>query len=255
MIVPKLRAPVVFVHGLLGFNRLRLCGVTVAEYFPGIPDHIQAAGNHVRVADLSPTKGVVERAHELKEFLDRELPGEAVHILAHSMGGLDSRYMISRLGMANRVLSLTTIGTPHRGSALADWGLRRFERLLKPVFSCFGIPRQAFYDLTTTRCRQFNEEVPAMPGVRYYSVAGNHLGDWFKGRWLLLYKLVKRLEGPNDGIVSLTSAKYGESFEVWEGDHLSLVNWPDPVAQARGAWQDRKPQYAHLLGRLADEGL
>src|SRR5262249_5187529 len=43
------------------------------------------------------------------------LAARAVHVFAHSMGGLDARYMISRLGMAKRVLSLTTIATPHRG--------------------------------------------------------------------------------------------------------------------------------------------
>lgn len=36
--------------------------------------------------------------------------------------GLDSRYMISQLKPPNvKVLSLTTIATPHRGSAFADY--------------------------------------------------------------------------------------------------------------------------------------
>ena len=52
--------------------------------------------------------------------------------------------MISRLGMAPRVLSLTTLGTPHRGSAFADWGVRRFARLVCPVFEFFGVLYQAF---------------------------------------------------------------------------------------------------------------
>jgi len=40
------------------------------------------------------------------------------------MGGLDSRHAISlRLGLAERVLTLTTLGTPHRGTAFADWGV------------------------------------------------------------------------------------------------------------------------------------
>lgn len=43
-----------------------------------------------------------------------------MNIIAHSKGGLDSRYLISGLHMAPYVASLTTICTPHRGSMLAD---------------------------------------------------------------------------------------------------------------------------------------
>ena len=48
---------------------------------------------------------------------------DRVVIIAHSMGGLDARYMISRLGMDDRVTALVTITTPHRGSPYADWCL------------------------------------------------------------------------------------------------------------------------------------
>ena len=72
---------------------------------------------------LSPTGGVADRAQQLKDFIDRVSPAEPVHLFAHSMGGLDARYMISCLGMAQRVLTLTTLGTPHRGTAFADWGI------------------------------------------------------------------------------------------------------------------------------------
>lgn len=50
----------------------------------------------------------------------RENGEEKVNIIAHSKGGLDSRYLISGLHMAPYVASLTTICTPHRGSMLAD---------------------------------------------------------------------------------------------------------------------------------------
>ena len=45
-------------------------------------------------------------AAELKRLLERESPHDPVHLLAHSMGGLDARYMISRLGMAAHVGSV-----------------------------------------------------------------------------------------------------------------------------------------------------
>jgi triacylglycerol lipase len=251
---PKLRAPIVLVHGLLGFDRVKVGGYTLACYFPGIADFLTAAGNRVLEPRLSPTGGVAARAAQLKAFLDRHAPGERVHLVAHSMGGLDSRYLISRLGMANRVLTLTTIGTPHRGTAFADWGIHRLEGVLRPFLGMFGIPYQAFYDLTTASCRAFNEQVPDAPNVRYFSIAGRHDGHWLSPEWKLPQRVVTKAEGPNDGVVSLTSATYGETCEVWEGDHLSLVNWRHPMGQVIGRGCDRKPAYSALVGRLADEG-
>jgi triacylglycerol lipase len=254
MIVPKLRAPILLVHGLMGFNEVKLGPWTIARYFPGIPELLRQAGNRVLAPRVSATGGVAVRAAQLKAFLDREAPGEAVHILAHSMGGLDSRYLISRLRMAERVLSLTTIATPHRGTAFADWGLRRLGRLMRPLFDLFDLPFQAFEDVTTARCREFNAQVPDAPGVRYFAVAGRHEGDWIAPEWQLPFQIVSQAEGPNDGVVSVASASYGESTEVWEGDHLSLINWPDRRARWRGRRLDRTADFARLIRRLADEG-
>ena len=75
--------------------------------------------------------------------------------------------MISKLDMGDRVLSLTTVGTPHRGSPFADWGVRKFERVVKPVLNLLGIPFQAFYDLTTEACAAMNSETPDVPSVKY----------------------------------------------------------------------------------------
>jgi triacylglycerol lipase len=252
MLLPRLKAPIVLVHGLCGFNEIRVAGWTLAQYFRHIPGRLRQAGNRVHIPCLSPTRGVAERAAQLKDFLDRETPGEAVHLFAHSMGGLDARYMISRLGMGHRVLSLTTLGTPHRGTAFADWGVRRLERLVKPVLHLLGVPTSGFYDLTTAGARRLHEQMPDVPGVRYFSVAGR-LASSRDPQWLLSHAIVSQAEGPNDGVVSVASASYGESLDVWEGDHLSLVNWHRPAGRAGGPGQDQADLYAHLLGRLADE--
>ena len=254
MIIPKLRAPIVLVHGLFGFDRLHIAGTTLANYFPGIRELLQAPGNQVLTPFLTPTGGVAERAQQLKDFLLKNAPNETVHLMAHSMGGLDSRYMISCLGMADHVLTLTTIGTPHQGSSFADWGVSRLARIVRPALEMIGLPHEAFYDLTRERCKAFNEKVIDVPGVRYFSVAGRHDGHFLHPEWLLPYGIVKKAEGDNDGIVSVESAKYGEQFDLWEGDHLSLVNWFNPVAQYRGASHDPAPRYGGLARRLADLG-
>jgi triacylglycerol lipase len=252
MRIPKLRAPIVLVHGFFGFDRVRLGCLTLANYFPHIPELLRAAGNRVLIPRLSPTAGIAERAAQLKAFLDQHSPGEPVHLFAHSMGGLDARYMISRLNMGSRVLSVTTLGTPHRGTTFADWGIRRLERLVKPVLQLLSVPTQGFYDLTTAACRAFNERAPDVPGVRYFSVAGRHDGHYLNPQWLLPYNIVLEAEGPNDGVVSVGSATYGESLDVWEGDHLHLVNWISPLG--RGPASAAAARYGPLARRLADAG-
>jgi triacylglycerol lipase len=254
VIVPKLKAPIVLVHGVLGFSRLRFCGWTLADYFARIPASLASAGNRVLVPRLSPTGSITDRASSLKASLDHEAPGEAVHLIAHSMGGLDSRYLISRLGMGHRVLSLTTLGTPHRGSSFADWCVQRLDRLARPIFERLGISYQALHDLTVKSCRVFNELTPDDPSVRYFSVRGRHSGGWFSPEWQLPHRVVTMAEGQNDGIVSAASAAYGESQETWAGDHVSLINWHNPVALRRGLCHERTPYFAALIRRLADEG-
>ncbi len=252
--LPKLRSPIVLVHGLLGVTRVQVGDWTLASYFGQIPEMLSAAGNRVLLPQLSLTGGVADRAEQLRDFLNREVSREPVHLIAHSMGGLDSRFLISNLGQASRVLSLTTIGTPHRGSPFADWGVRHLERFVKPLLDWFGIPQQAFYDLTTAKCRAFNEQVPDATGVRYFSVAGRHEGDWWSPEWQVPHQIVLQAEGPNDGVVSVASATYGETIDIWEGDHLSLINWPALSESVRGRATDRTADYAALVRRLADAG-
>ncbi len=252
--IPALKAPIVLVHGVLGYSEFRMGPLTLVRYFSGASELLRSAGNRVLLPWLSPTAGVAARAAQLRTFLEREVPNEHVHLIAHSMGGLDSRYMITRLGMAKRVLTLTTIATPHRGSSFADWCVSRFGRVFKPLLEWFDMPAEAFFDLTTERCRQFNEQVPDDDGVRYFSVAGKHDGRFNTPEWLLPYHIVLSAEGPNDGIVSVASATYGDNIDIWEGDHVSLVSWNNRIAQARKNIPDRTADYARLLQRLADEG-
>jgi triacylglycerol lipase len=169
------------------------------------------------------------------------------------MGGLDCRYLISHLGMAPRVLTLTTVGTPHRGSAFADWGIGRFARLVRPLFHFATLPYQAFFDLTTPHCEEFNQRTPDAPGVRYFSVAGHFRLHWLAPEWQLPARIVHRVEGPNDGVVSVASARWGEFLGEWDGDHYDLINWP----RALVPWQphcDHTADYIALVRRLADEG-
>ena len=54
---------------------------------------------------------------------------EKVNIIAHSKGGIDSRYLISSLKEYNRIASLSTIDAPHNGSETVDF-LMKFPDIL-----------------------------------------------------------------------------------------------------------------------------
>lgn len=251
-LIPTLDAPIILVHGLCGYDRVVAFGRTLKDYFPGIREQLEAVGNRVLVPSLSCTRGVAERAAELKRFIQKRVPTGPVHLIGHSMGGLDARFMVSRLGMEDRVQSLTTVGTPHRGSPFADWYVRRFGRLVTPFFQALGLSYQAFLDLTAAVCHRFNETVLDAPNVRYYSVAGVCEGQWVGPAWRFPHGIVSRAEGPNDGVVSVASAAWGEHNDVWNGDHLNLVNWPNRRAQKRGVWDSVAPDYGRILRRVAD---
>jgi triacylglycerol lipase len=242
MEVAALRCPIVLVHGLFGFDRIGI-GAASIHYFPNVAARLGAAGNRVFVPSLSPTGGVDRRARQLKRYIDRNSPHEPVHLIAHSLGGLDARRMISGLGMADRVLSLTTLSTPHRGSPFADWGMRNAAWLMRPMLRYLMLSNQGFHDLTLESCRRFNDEVPDAPGVRYFSIGSELVG--FRPEWMFSHSLVHSAEGPNDGVVSLTSARYGEACDIWTGDHMSLAVW-----QASA----ESPRWAGIVGRLRDLG-
>lgn len=253
LLFPRLRAPIVFVHGLFGYDSVRVGPWLLRHYFRGIPESLRAAGNRVLLANLSPTGGIADRARQLKLMLERQSPHEPVHLIAHSMGGLDCRYLISHLGMASRVLTLTTLGTPHRGTAFADWAIRRLQRVARLLFDFANLPYQGFLDLTVAQCTEFNRLTPDAPGVRYFSVAGDSPLHWLMPEWQIPARILVRSEGPNDGIVSIASATWGEDCTVWDGDHLNLINWNHSLTHLLRQ-KDRLADYARLIRRLADEG-
>lgn len=71
---------------------------------------------------LDSTGSIPLRAARLDEQLQTQARGRGINFLAHSMGGLDCRHLISHIQPPEYApLSLTTISTPHRGSPFMDW--------------------------------------------------------------------------------------------------------------------------------------
>src|SRR5204863_998767 len=115
---------------------------------------------------VHPTSSIELRARQLRAQILLSLraqgcPKGRVIIIAHSMGGLDARYMISRLRMADRVAALITVSTPHRGSPYADWCLKNLGKRMggMKLIKLLKLDLHAIHDLSTEACEQFNDRI------------------------------------------------------------------------------------------------
>ena len=129
------RYPIVLHHG---FNASQ----TNSWSFYKVKEALEADGHDVTTSEVEPFNGVPVRAQTLAAIVDNvrtkfcqklgyatsaDLEGcertMKVNIIAHSMGGLDARYLAATLGYAPKIASITTLSTPHGGSNIADVGL------------------------------------------------------------------------------------------------------------------------------------
>ncbi len=227
----------ILVYGFLGFAEIGIPGLHIS-YFRKVADSLEGMGLRCLVANNLPARGsVAARAEALRQYLVRH-DAKRVVLIAHSMGGLDGRYLIERLDVERRVRCLVTLGTPHRGTPLAEWALAGrgpLARLLR------AIGRDGLEELTPEACARRNEELRNRPDVRYLSVAGARPADeqavWFR----LLVPNVMDDEGPHDGLVSVASAEWGEFIGTVAADHLELVGWDLSATRLLGlGWLRRR---------------
>lgn len=237
------RPTVILHHGLLGYDELRL-GPLRHLYWRGIDRAVTEAGYPLIVTRAAPTGGVARRARELKESiltqLDRLGGGRGrVILVAHSMGGLDARYAVARLGMADRVAAVVTVCTPHRGSPVADFVVQHLHDRIAVLrmLGKLGLEIGAALDLTTKSCAEMNAATADAAGVGYFSVSAAR--PWHKMPPFAIptCKLIDLAEGPNDGLVSVTSSTWGTHLGVWPADHWHCINRrlrPEFGAEATG---------------------
>ena len=232
-------ATLVLAHGILGFgNPLGL--PFPVNYFNGVAKHLTDRRFRVESPDVGAFSSIKTRGQQIGQFITRLrlAPNERVHVIAHSMGGLDMRQALATVpGVKERVATLVTIGTPHAGSTVAD----AVEAGVGPIFE--AVPffiREAFtaglHDLTTARVTSFNQTTAFVHGPRYIAIAGNAaLG----GHELLLFQLASVVGGQThqitDGVVTRASAlpaEYEQPFPDWPVDHAGEVGWTVPLVSA-----------------------
>ncbi|KAF4595311.1 triacylglycerol lipase [Ophiocordyceps camponoti-floridani] len=266
------RHPIVLAHGLLGFSELALLPPPVPplQYWHGIKQALVAQGCPAVIAtSVPPSDSIEQRAAKLAAGIVAAA-GERtpVNVIAHSMGGLDARYMISRLSPRCRpdVASLTTIATPHRGSPFADYLLDAQGPLPLPrlygLLRSAGLGTQAFEQLTTRyMADDFNPRTDDDPSVRYFSYGAVAPSPSLLSPFRLPHRIINEAEGPNDGLVSVESSRWGTYEGTVVGvSHLDLINWSNRLRWTVREWLGVKRNfnaiafYLAITDRLAKEG-
>lgn len=133
------RYPILLVHGIF-FRDWQLI-----NYWGRIPKELTRNGAVLYYGEQQSSAAVAESAAELRDQIQKiiaETGCGKVNIIAHSKGGLDSRYAISHLGMDRYVASLTTINTPHRGCVFAQ---ELMDRLPASLVRWIGIRYNAIF--------------------------------------------------------------------------------------------------------------
>ncbi len=250
----RLKYPIVLIHGLGARSNFG-----PVEYFYGLPDLLRAAQNQVLVPKLTAFHTIEFRSAQLKEQIERAFPDGKINLVGHSMGGLDARYLTSKLNFADRVASLTTIGTPNRGTSISDLAVEALspatflaiDRFLKVMDSS----STALMQITRSYCNgPLAIDTPNMPNVAYYSATtaiSNPLITKALPLFWIPHQLIKKIEGDNDGFVSVESAKWGEHICTYSGDHYSQIG--QVLGRARG--MDYIQFYTEIFSRLKQDGM
>ena len=258
------RYPVVLMHGFGLLASLRKQGHLHDEAMD-----LRTRGVLAYAPNVAPYNTVEARAvmwQDRFEHILAETNADRLNLIAHSMGGLDARYLISTMGLHEVIATLVTVSTPHRGTIVAQILLDQPERLRQwavDFTNWMGTivledtnadALKALTELTPTHLREvFNPTVPDHPAVRYWSYAAC-AGKGTKTPIHPFLRLgntwLSQREGLNDGLVSVESAKWGHFLDTLNADHGEQVGLQGLTNRSFNS----KSFYRSVVKMLAEEG-
>ncbi|MBP6633918.1 MAG: triacylglycerol lipase [Kofleriaceae bacterium] len=280
------KLPIVLLHG---FNTGPGDGMSFAD---AVKDGMRGDGALVFEVTAPPFQTPAERAKAIAPQLEqilRKTGASKLNLIAHSLGGLDARFLISSLGWADRIASLSTLGTPHHGTPTADLVAGAMPAAAKPALDSVGRwvgkhvnqnPMAENADvlgtvgsMTSGEAKRFNAANPDRPGVYYQSWAGLSTFDGGLDDAELaqvgpihdrpadprradrlhpaLYLGALTSGGLNDGAVPVDSARWGNYRGAVMGDHFDLIGQDEEGANPRTGFDPAAfyRQMARDLGR------
>lgn len=259
--------PILLVHGIF-FRDSRYF-----NYWGRVPTELTKNGAVIYYGNHQSALSIEDSAAELAQRIEqivRETGCEKLNIIAHSKGGLDCRYAVSKCGSAPYVASITTINTPHRGCGFADYLLHNvsdnvknkvadtYNTTLKRLGDASPDFLLAISSLTEEYCTDFNRKVLDVPEIHYYSI-GSKLNHSTNGKFPLnfSYMLVKYFDGANDGLVSEKSFPWGEKYTFLTTKGKRGISHGDMIDLNRENIDgfDVREFYVQLVADLKNKGL
>lgn len=269
--VCETKYPLVMVHGIF-FRDFRYL-----NYWGRIPAELELNGATVYYGEQESAETVEKSAKKLYDRIRRlveETGCEKVNIIAHSKGGLDTKYAMACLGMDKYVASITTVSTPHRGCEFAEYLLDSIEEpvqekiatsyntVLKKLGDQSPDFLMAVRDLTASRCSAISSmcDMFDYKGAGIYTQSfGSCMSRAGSGAFPLnmSYKLVKKFDGDNDGLVGEESFKWGEDYKFLRNAYKRGISHGDMIDLNRENIKgfDVREFYVDVVSGLKAKGL
>jgi triacylglycerol lipase len=232
----SLKYPIVLVHGVGAHDRKG-----IVNFWGRIPEKLKEKNVKVFLGNTDSWGGYESNAEILKKTVEeifQKTKTEKVNIIAHSKGGIDSRYFIWKYDFGDKIASLTTISTPHHGAEIADLIYKQkivHSRIVKRTLNVFGklygdISPDLYnvnYQLTTEKMKEFNENIGMDDRVYYQSIYTAMKNSFDDLMFFYSYLYIKDISGENDGIVSVYSAKWGNHVMKIDGgiSHAEIIDY------------------------------
>ncbi|MFT5163940.1 MAG: triacylglycerol lipase [Alteromonadaceae bacterium] len=217
--------PVVLVHGLAGFDTI------LVDYFYGVKNSLASVGaNKVYTPQLSAVNTSEVRGEQLVEYLEdlqAATGATKFNLIGHSQGGIDSRYAAAV--RPDLVASVTSVGSPHLGSATADFikdtpledvtdaiggAIGTLIAILGGDASLEQSAMGSMEALNSTDAAKFNAKYPqALRSSSCRSVPLINVGAWYWPEYAHDYSV-------NDGAHQVNGVQYYS----WTGTYSPIIN-------------------------------
>ncbi|HLO03798.1 MAG TPA: hypothetical protein VK191_11885 [Symbiobacteriaceae bacterium] len=161
-------------------------------------------------------------------------------LIAHSKGGVDSNAAVEYYGASAKVSRVITLGSPHKGTPLADLAYSSWAGWMADIF---GAQNEATYSMTTGYMNAYRSQTdPLGLHAGYYTLSGYKCGPVFSAYW---YGCMA-ISGEDDGVVPVWSTR------IPGGSHLKEGYWDhDEIKFGSRTWSWFSPVIGPGVGSLS----
>jgi len=210
-----------------------------------------AAGYRTAFLDVYPDRSMWDNGLLVSAAVDQvkaRFAGAGVVLVCHSKGGVDAQTALVYDGAASKVERLITLGTPHRGTPLADLAWSTWAGWLADLL---GSRNDGNRVLQTGYMAAFRTQTDARPEARAvptYTAGGTKAGPWFSSYWFGGVAIGRT----SDGVVPLDSTDL-----PYQRARLFTRSWNHgEVKQGSNAWPYLQASLAQpALGLAANQPL